>query len=69
LESSAIPMCYSLPAERVVRVLTQVESIRVSPRFIRVDNGPDLISPNLHVTGIVIWGLNTIISLLIDVNL
>jgi putative transposase len=47
-ESLAIEIDYSLPAERVVRVLDQVASIRGCPRFIRVDNGPELISQKLH---------------------
>jgi putative transposase len=37
-ESLAIEIDYSLPAERVVRVLDQITSIRGCPAFIRVDN-------------------------------
>ncbi len=47
-ESLAIEIDYSLPAERVVRVLDQIGSTRGYPTFIRVDNGPELISQKLH---------------------
>jgi putative transposase len=46
-ESLAIEIDYSLPAERVVRVLEQVALSRGFPAFIRVDNGPELISQRL----------------------
>jgi putative transposase len=38
----------SLPAERVVRVLEQLLDLRGTPRRIRVDNGPELISQRLE---------------------
>lgn len=43
-ESLAIEVDFSLPAERVVRVLEQIALFRGYPTFIRVDNGPELIS-------------------------
>lgn len=46
-ESLAIEIDYSLPAERVVRVLEQIALTRGFPAFIRVDNGPELISQRL----------------------
>jgi putative transposase len=46
-ESLAIEIDFSLPAERVVRVLEQIAIVRGYPRFIRVDNGPELISEKL----------------------
>ncbi len=46
-ESLAIEIDYSLPAERVVRVLDQVALTRGYPAFIRVDNGPEYISQRL----------------------
>lgn len=46
-ESLAIEVDYSLPAERVVRVLEQVVLTRGYPAFIRVDNGPEYISQRL----------------------
>ena len=46
-ESLAIEIDYSLPAERVVRVLDQVALTRGYPSFIRVDNGPEYISQRL----------------------
>ena len=46
-ESLAIEIDYSLPAERVVRVLAQVALTRGYPAFIRVDNGPEYISQRL----------------------
>jgi len=46
-ESLSIEIDYSLPAERVVRVLEQVAEWRGYPSFIRVDNGPELISQRL----------------------
>jgi len=47
-ESLAIEIDYSLPAERVTRVLDQVALLRGYPSFIRVDNGPELISWRLQ---------------------
>ncbi len=46
-ESLAIEIDYSLPTERVVRVLDQVALTRGYPAFIRVDNGPEYISQRL----------------------
>lgn len=46
-ESLAIEIDFSLPAERVVRVLEQIATMRGYPSFIRVDNGPELISQRL----------------------
>ncbi len=46
-ESLAIEIDFSLPTERVVRVLEQVALVRGYPSFIRVDNGPELISQRL----------------------
>ena len=46
-ESLAIEVDFSLPAERVIRVLEQVAVLRGYPLFIRVDNGPELISQRL----------------------
>lgn len=46
-ESLAIEIDFSLPAERVVRVLDQIALLRGYPLFIRVDNGPELISQRL----------------------
>lgn len=46
-ESLFIEVDYSLPAERVVRVLEQIAQWRGYPQFIRVDNGPELISQKL----------------------
>ncbi len=46
-ESLAIEIDFSLPAERVVRVLDQVAASRGYPAFLRVDNGPELISNKL----------------------
>jgi putative transposase len=43
-ESLAIEVDFSLPAKRVVRVLEQIALNRGYPAFIRVDNGPELIS-------------------------
>ena len=43
-ESLAIEVDYSLPAERIVRVLEQIATLRGYPAFIRVDNGPEMIS-------------------------
>jgi putative transposase len=46
-ESLAIEVDFSLPAERVIRVLEQIAMVRGYPSFIRVDNGPELISQRL----------------------
>lgn len=46
-ESLAIEIDFSLPAERVVRVLEQIATVRGYPNHIRVDNGPELISQRL----------------------
>lgn len=46
-ECLAIEVDTSLPAQRVVRVLEQLEQERGLPRQIRVDNGPELISATL----------------------
>ncbi len=46
-ESLAIEVDFSLPTERVVRVLNQIALVRGYPKFIRVDNGPELISQRL----------------------
>jgi len=37
----------SLPAIRVIRVLEQLKTMRVLPRMLRVDNGPELVSNKL----------------------
>lgn len=47
-ESLAIEIDYSLPAKRIVRVLDQIAMVRGYPDFIRVDNGPELISQKLR---------------------
>jgi len=47
-ESLAIEVDFSLPSERVVRVLNQLSEWRGYPKFLRVDNGPELISQNLQ---------------------
>lgn len=47
-ESLAIEIDFSLPSERVVRVLEQLSEWRGYPQFLRVDNGPELISGNLQ---------------------
>ena len=46
-EALAIEVDFSLPAERVVRVLEQVIEWRGKPARIRVDNGPEFISNTL----------------------
>jgi putative transposase len=46
-ESLSIEIDFSLPAERVTRVLDQVSAWRGYRRFIRADNGPELISQRL----------------------
>ena len=43
-ESLSIEIDYSLPSERVVRTLDQIAAWRGYPKFLRVDNGPELIS-------------------------
>ena len=43
-ESLSIEIDFSLPAPRVVRVLEQIANWRGYPSFLRVDNGPELIS-------------------------
>jgi putative transposase len=46
-ELLAIEIDYSLPAQRVTRVLDQVVEERGCPQCIRVDNGPEFISSRL----------------------
>ena len=46
-ESLSIEIDFSLPADRVIRVLKQTAEWRGYPKFIRVDNGPELISQKL----------------------
>ncbi|CCG41131.1 transposase [Magnetospirillum molischianum DSM 120] len=46
-EGLGIEVDFSLPAERVVRVLNQIIEWRGKPRTIRVDNGPEYISGTL----------------------
>ena len=46
-ESLSIEIDFSLPSERVVRVLDHLAEWRGYPNFIRVDNGPELISQTL----------------------
>lgn len=46
-EVLAIEVDTSLPAQRVVRVLEQLQQYRGLPKMIRVDNGPELISDKL----------------------
>ena len=48
-ESLTIEVDFSLPAERVVRVLNQVIRWRGRPGAIRVDNGPEYISATLQI--------------------
>jgi len=47
-EGLAIEVDFSLPAERVVRTLSQIISWRGKPLAIRVDNGPEYISGTLQ---------------------
>lgn len=47
-EALAIILDTSLPAERVIRTLEQLSSVRDLPTQIRVDNGPELISHKLQ---------------------
>jgi putative transposase len=46
-EALAIEIDISLPAQRVVRALQQLETWRGLPRAIRLDNGPELTSQHL----------------------
>jgi putative transposase len=46
-EVLAIEIDYSLPAQRVIRVLDQIAEERGLPKEIRVDNGPEFISSRL----------------------
>ncbi len=46
-EALAIEIDTSLPAQRVVRVLQQLENWRGLPKAIRLDNGPELTSQHL----------------------
>ena len=48
-EGLAIEVDFSLPSERVVRVLTQIIAWRGRPLAIRVDNGPEYISGRLQI--------------------
>jgi putative transposase len=47
-EVLAVEIDYSLPAERVIRVLDQIAEERGLPQEIRVDNGPEFISVKLE---------------------
>jgi putative transposase len=47
-EALAIEVDTSLPAERVVEVLERLLFERAAPKYIRVDNGPELISRRLE---------------------
>lgn len=47
-EALAIEVDTSLPAERVIRLLNQLEESRSLPKQIRVDNGPEFTSIKLH---------------------
>lgn len=47
-EVLAIEIDYSLPAERVIRVLDRVAEERGFPKEIRIDNGPEFISVKLE---------------------
>ena len=46
-EGLAIEVDFSLPAERVVRALSQIIEWRGQPQTIRVDNGPEYVSGTL----------------------
>jgi len=48
-EILAVEIDYSLPAERVIRVLNRVAEERGLPEEIRVDNGPEFISIKLEL--------------------
>lgn len=37
----------SLPAERIIRILSRLKEERELPKYIRVDNGPEFISDKL----------------------
>lgn len=58
-EGLAIEVDFSLPAERVVRTLTQIIAWRGKPLAIRVDNGPEYVSGRLQT-----WAENAGIALL-----
>ena len=47
-EGLAIEVDFSLPAERVIRVLNQIIEWRGKPKSIRCDNGPEYISKLLY---------------------
>lgn len=47
-EVLAVEIDYSLPAQRVIRVLDQIAEERGLPQEIRVDNGPEFISVKLE---------------------
>ncbi len=44
----AIEVDFSLPSERVVRVLNQITAWRGKPLAIRVDNGPEYVRARLQ---------------------
>jgi putative transposase len=46
-EGLGIEVAFSLPAERIVRTLTQIIEWRGKPHAIRVDNGPEYVSGTL----------------------
>ena len=46
-ESLSIEIDFSLPTERVIRVLDQIAEWRGYPQFVRVDNSPEFISQKL----------------------
>ena len=48
-EVLAIEVDYSLPADRVIRVLNQIGEERGFPEAIRIDNGPEFISVKLEI--------------------
>ena len=52
-ESLSIEVDFSLPTDRVVRVLERIAQWRGYPKFIRVDNGPEFISQKLMDWGAV----------------
>jgi putative transposase len=57
-ESLSIEIDYSLPTERLIRVLDQIAEWRGYPTYIRVDNGPELISHCLLE-----WGLKHAVNI------
>jgi putative transposase len=57
-EALAIEIDTSLPAMRVVRVLDRLKQLRGAPRYIRLDNGPELISKTLEN-----WAINNQVEL------